>query len=573
MESGCALSVALKTNTTLTQLSLYSNWLGDASGLGLAAVLSGRTWAWLDLSSNSFSLSTWDAIAKTVSKGAFDRVTGMPLHHQLQCCLKVVDLTRLQHLRSEPGMGGNIGIDPIPKAVRAEGPLTSEDARQLSTMTFHDSRSVISTAASSPFKTVAALREAWRTGQGCAFCTGVECCNTITTHEYEQGYSSHETDKTKTVCNLCSSTLSTSESCRLVCFAGSGRVRTATGSVLVESLLSGSRVWTPEGEAIVLCVVETLRPAIPLFAPSEGGPKLAGCHPLLINGEWQLACKACPPAGVCSKVFNFVLDKGHVIEVDGVWCSTLQHDVDDDWGNTMVALLQRTPGWLEGHVVLDMQQRVPHSVDAHAQQAALIRQTCSRPQALARKLTAAFVIELHSAAVAGSGMLSVFRTGPTAAIITGQLRYRCPPSGELPQLLDALCSAVRVAMEAWEAPFVAALASWGVCYLHLFSDGNGRTARGLAFALLTQAGLTPVTNEALDKFHSLHRMRETRTRYCDALQSITDSLEGVAVTAEGVHSGAVVDTMFTPLSAIIVEMAAEVVRFAAESHADAQQHY
>jgi hypothetical protein len=317
-----------------------------------------------------------------------------------------------------------------------------------------------------------------------------------------------------------------------------------------------------------------MRPAIPLFAPSEDGPKLAGCHPLLINGEWQLACKACPPAGVCSKVFNFALDKGHVIEVDGVWCSTLQHDVDDDWGNTMVALLQRTPGWLEGHVILDMQPQVPHSVDAHAQQAALIRQTCSRPQALATELSAPFVIELHRAAVAGSGMLSVFRTGPTAAIITGQLRYRCPPSAELPQLLDALCSAVRVAMEAWEVPFVAALACWGVCYLHLFSDGNGRTARGLAFALLSQAGVTPVTDEALDKFHSLHRMLETRKRYCDALQSITDSLEGVggpmAVTAEGVHSGVVVDTMFTPLSTIFEEMAAEVVRFAAESHGHAR---
>ncbi len=171
-------------------------------------------------------------------------------------------------------------------------------------------------------------------------------------------------------------------------------------------------------------------------------------------------------------------------------------------------------------------------------------------------------------------MLSVFRTGPTAAIITGQLRYRCPPSAELPQLLDALCSAVRVAMEAWEVPFVAALACWGVCYLHLFSDGNGRTARGLAFALLSQAGVTPVTDEALDKFHSLHRMLETRKRYCDALQSITDSLEGVggpmAVTAEGVHSGVVVNTMFTPLSTIFEEMAAEVVRFAAESHGHAR---
>jgi Leucine Rich repeat len=211
---GCALAVALKTSTTLTQLSLNSNELGDASGLALAAVLSGRRFHWLDLSFSSFSPSSWDAIAKEASKGAFDRVTGMPIHHQLQCCLKVVDLTRLQHwhnekMRTTDFKDSSISLDST--VCRAEGPLTSEEARQLSTMTFDDSRSVISSASSSPFKTVTALREAWRTGQGCAFCSGGLCCNATTTSTSDEGRSMgcHMVDH-KTVCNLCSSTLSTS---------------------------------------------------------------------------------------------------------------------------------------------------------------------------------------------------------------------------------------------------------------------------------------------------------------------------------------------------------------------------
>jgi Ran GTPase-activating protein (RanGAP) involved in mRNA processing and transport len=221
---GCALAVALKASTTLTQLSLNSNELGDASGLALAAVLSGRRFHWLDLSFNPFSPSSWDEIAKEASKGAFDRVTGMPIHHQLQCCLKVVDLTRLQHWHTNPSPNpeeireemrtideGGMDLYRGPsKVCRAQGPLTSEEARQLSTMTFDDSRSVISSALSSPFKTVTALREAWRTGQGCAFCSGGPCCNTATTSTSDEGRTMGcHTDEHKTVCNLCSSTLST----------------------------------------------------------------------------------------------------------------------------------------------------------------------------------------------------------------------------------------------------------------------------------------------------------------------------------------------------------------------------
>ena len=161
-------------------------------------------------------------------------------------------------------------------------------------------------------------------------------------------------------------------------------------------------------------------------------------------------------------------------------------------------------------------------------------------------------------------MLSLFRSGPIADIISGQLRYSCPPSAELPRLVDSLCTAVRAAWEIWEPPFVAALASWGLSDLHLFSDGNRRTARGLAFAILTRAGMVSATDAALDKSHGLYRMRETRTRYCNAIQSITDALSAVggpmAVSAEALRSGAMTATMFTPLSAIIFETAEAVAR-------------
>jgi hypothetical protein len=229
---GCALAMALQTNTTLTQLSLGGNELGDEGGMALADALSGRTMHWLDLSSNRISSSTWDAIAMAASKGAFDRVTGMPLQHQLLCCLKAVDLTNLtitnqismssweyndsgtiSHLR---GMYPN-GYFGFLSIFRSEGPLTNEETRRLSTIPFDDSRSVISSAASSPFKTVAALRDAWRSGLGCAFCSGGPCDNYVShdsrDHVEENGRDSYLTWEVRqwNVCALCSSEISCEE--------------------------------------------------------------------------------------------------------------------------------------------------------------------------------------------------------------------------------------------------------------------------------------------------------------------------------------------------------------------------
>ena len=136
------------------------------------------------------------------------------------------------------------------------------------------------------------------------------------------------------------------------CFAPSCKVRLASGThARVEDVAKGSVVWTPEGAATVLCVVRTAREhrPIPLFAILNEGPRLSAGHLVRVNGCWQLADMVGAPAGVSSAVYNFVLDRGHIVEVDGVWAATLTHDADDEKGQVKLqqalghARLERWP--------------------------------------------------------------------------------------------------------------------------------------------------------------------------------------------------------------------------------------
>ena len=72
--------------------------------------------------------------------------------------------------------------------------------------------------------------------------------------------------------------------------------------------------------------------------------------------------------------------------------------------------------------------------------------------------------------------------------------------------LEALYQDRRECHKAWLQAEVgdraAALAMWSVTYLHLFSDGNGRTARGLAYAILAQTGAVILSAEQFHLFHA-----------------------------------------------------------------------
>eukprot|EP00966_Prymnesium_polylepis_P206385 4782158-Prymnesium_polylepis.2 len=93
--------------------------------------------------------------------------------------------------------------------------------------------------------------------------------------------------------------------------------------------------------------------AIPLFALPDGGPTLTAGHFVRLDTSWQTADQVGSPAAPTDEIFNLVLDRGHVIEVDGAWCATLQHDVDERRGAMLMQALQRSRGWEAGCVEMD----------------------------------------------------------------------------------------------------------------------------------------------------------------------------------------------------------------------------
>ena len=297
------------------------------------------------------------------------------------------------------------------------------------------------------------------------------------------------------------------------------------------------------------------------------GPLLSAGHLVRLDDRWQVVGQSGAPSQSADEVFNLVLDHGHVIEVDGAWCATLLHDEDERRGQSLVQALQRTRGWESGYVEMaDVQaarselmwegyeaqegaahvDRHPHSAAAHAEQASLIAQLRSSSS---QPLDAAFVRELHRTAMSGSGLLSTLRSGPQEAVITGSPQYVCPPAAELPRLLDAFCGALDRACEAWAPLNAAALALWAMCYLHLFSDGNGRTARGLSYAVLVRTGAAPLSAQLMHSFHDYFRQRFVRRRYFETLQATTDSLRDLRDPA------AFPEAAFVPMAALVAAAA------------------
>ena len=582
--SGQALAEMLQANCTLTAISLQGNQCGDATGNALAAALhtnttlrtlnlklptegkwhtfneylSGTSYKPDDTACNQICEATWVALFEAVS-----------LHNQTLTTLGGVPDPLFQALRKDVVIEEfdlhNLVMSKACAIALAKCLPTAFDGVKV--INVADVKKEPSTV------NLSDLRGLWALGRGCSACSGIADGNEVRNgSDYASSNSSdddpgtqdqrgHERNKRCLICNTQTAPAVKS------CFSGTGLIRLADGyRSTVDRIERGSEVWTPDGTARVLCVLHTRtrggQRKIPLFAMPGNGPLLSEGHLVHLDGAWQTVGSVGTSSGDVDEVYNFVLDRGHVVEVDGMWCATLLYDVDDRRGTRLMDSLQRAHGWDQGYVE-DEDLRIatgelawegkilhgdrnPHRVEAHAAQASLIADICTS----SRPLESALVVDLHRAAMAGSGLRSTFRCGPREAVIRTSPHYVCPPSSELPRLLDACCLALARACEAWAPCHAAALALWSLCYLHLFSDGNGRTARGLACAVLVRTGSVFLSPEQLHSFHAYFRERAVRRRYFEALQATTEVLSSITEPMDFPEEA------FAPIAALISEAVA-----------------
>jgi len=112
------------------------------------------------------------------------------------------------------------------------------------------------------------------------------------------------------------------------CFAPGSKVLMAGGLSLVpiENLERGDVVYTTSGDATVEYVIEMDIEAKGRLMCKLGTLWITPGHPVYINNRWRYAYEISPPLErMESKVYNLILDQGHVINISGNNSCTLGH--------------------------------------------------------------------------------------------------------------------------------------------------------------------------------------------------------------------------------------------------------
>jgi Mg-chelatase subunit ChlD len=152
------------------------------------------------------------------------------------------------------------------------------------------------------------------------------------------------------------------------CFSGDGIVLMLDGTrKLVRELKKGDQVVDSQGNsARVVCLV-----AFPLEIPTKvvrvQGLLITPKHPVRHEGQWVRAADAQPSdVALCDCIYNIVLDRNHVVSINGLDLLTLGHGLHDNpvvehayYGSQQVIEdLKKARGWTEGAVTLEHCRKV-----------------------------------------------------------------------------------------------------------------------------------------------------------------------------------------------------------------------
>jgi len=152
------------------------------------------------------------------------------------------------------------------------------------------------------------------------------------------------------------------------CFTGDSEVVLANDNIKpVSEINKGDYVKTPNGFACVACVTKTYcQNNQTILVNMKNGLRVTPYHPVRYNNEWQFPAKLIEDGNSsvemsnqqCDIVYNFVLNKDHVMIINGYECCTLGHGFRDnsviqhDYYGTGAVIedLQKSSTWNDGYV-------------------------------------------------------------------------------------------------------------------------------------------------------------------------------------------------------------------------------
>ena len=101
------------------------------------------------------------------------------------------------------------------------------------------------------------------------------------------------------------------------------------------------------------------------------------------------------------------------------------------------------------------------------------------------RLRPSTILALHRAAVDGiDAYAGAYRPGD---VTISRSHHAPPPADAVAELVEDLCDWVNDHLDAKPPTELAAYVLWQLCWIHPFTDGNGRTARAVAYLVLLVA--------------------------------------------------------------------------------------
>jgi hypothetical protein len=144
------------------------------------------------------------------------------------------------------------------------------------------------------------------------------------------------------------------------CFTGDTLINIGNNVVRIDSICKDDEVFTPYGYAKVKCVIRFKYTG---YLMKHNFTKITPFHPVYFNSmKWFFPEYSTSFERIYvtdEYVYDFILDKFHIIELDGIFAVTLNHNFSDPivhheyFGGHIINDLIKIDGWDNGYIILD----------------------------------------------------------------------------------------------------------------------------------------------------------------------------------------------------------------------------